>query len=69
MKEQRVEIVIDSEGRITADAHGFSGDACLGELEKLLKDLVAGRASLERKPDSQGGRVLNQTTQRVGKRL
>lgn len=69
MKEQRVEIVIDPEGRITADAQGFSGDACLGELEKLLKDLAAGRASLERKPDSSSGRVLNQNTQQVGKRL
>lgn len=52
MKEQRITIEIDREGRITADAEGFSGDACLRELDQLLEDLAVGVATVERKPPS-----------------
>lgn len=54
MKEQRIEIEIDEHGRIKADAHGFSGDTCLKEFEKLLADCRGVWTSVTRKqPDRQ----------------
>lgn len=50
MKEQRIIIEIGNDGRITADADGFSGDTCLRELERLLDELGPGTASTARKP-------------------
>lgn len=65
MKEQRIVIEIDPDGRMTADADGFGGDACLEELAKLLEGLSPGTDKLERKPDTAGplkaGRVRQQT--------
>jgi Protein of unknown function (DUF2997) len=40
MKELRIVVEIDYDGRITADADGFAGDACLTDLAKLLKGLA-----------------------------
>lgn len=54
MKEQRIVIEIDLEGRVTAEADGFRGDACLDELSKLLDGLSPGTDELERKPDAAG---------------
>lgn len=52
MKEQRIVIEIDAEGRLTADAGGFTGDACLAELGKLLEGLPTGTSEIRRKrPD------------------
>lgn len=51
MKEQRMCVEIDDDGRITAEAEGFSGDACLKELDQLLDGL--GRLEdVERKPEA-----------------
>ena len=61
MKEQRIVVEIDHEGRITADAEGFSGDACLRDLERLLEGLSVAMASIDRKPDAGTARVT--TTQ------
>jgi Protein of unknown function (DUF2997) len=60
MKEQKLIILITPEGKITADASGFSGDTCIQELEKLLEDLAPGKVSVERKPDT-GKSLINQT--------
>ena len=68
MKEQRITVEIDREGRITADAEGFTGDACLRDLERLLEGLSPGVATLERKPDASTGRVTTTRTQTVGKK-
>jgi hypothetical protein len=68
MKEQRITIEIDHDGRITADADGFSGDACLLELERLLEGLAPGTATVERKPDAGTARVTTTRTQSVGKK-
>ena len=68
MKEQRITIEIDDEGRMTADAHGFAGDACLKELERLLEGLAPGTAAVDRKPDAAAARTTATQTQRVGKK-
>lgn len=68
MKEQRITIEIDHEGRITADADGFTGGACLKDLERLLDGLAPGTASLDRKPDAGTARVTSTRTQSVGKK-
>jgi hypothetical protein len=68
MKEQRITIEIDREGRITADADGFSGDACLHELERLLEGLAPGKATLERKPESGHSNTTAARTQSLGRK-
>lgn len=68
MKEQRITIEIDPAGRITADAEGFSGDACLRDLERLLEGLSPGTADVVRKPGAGIARVATSRTQPVGKK-
>ena len=68
MKEQRITIEIDPEGRISADADGFTGGACLKDLERLLEGLAPGTATLSRKPDAGTARVTTARTQSVGKK-
>lgn len=68
MKEQRIIIEIAADGRLTADAEGFSGDACLKDLERLLEGLASGVAGVDRKPDAGTHRVSTARTQRVGKK-
>jgi len=50
MKEQRITIDIDESGAMHADAEGFSGDACVKELERLLEGLASRVEQIERKP-------------------
>lgn len=68
MKEQRIIIEINREGRITADAEGFSGDACLRDLERLLEGLAPGKATLDRKPESGQANIAAARTQSLGKK-
>lgn len=68
MKEQRITIEIGSDGKIAADAEGFSGDACLGELERLLEGLAPSISSLEKKKDTSPARVTSSRTQGVGRK-
>ena len=67
MKEQRITTEIDRDGKMTADAEGFSGDACLRDLERLLEGLSAGTESIERKPDA-GVKVTTSRVATVGKK-
>ena len=68
MKEQKIIVEIDREGGITADAEGFTGDACLRDLEVLLEGLGAGTQSVERKPDRGAARTTSRARQTVGKK-
>jgi hypothetical protein len=68
MKEQRITIEIGHNGTITADAEGFSGDACLKDLERLLEGLAPGTASVNRKPDDGAVRRTMTRTQDLGKK-
>ncbi|MBH24060.1 MAG: hypothetical protein CMH57_06345 [Myxococcales bacterium] len=65
MKEQTIIIEIDGEGRLTADAEGFSGDACVKELEKLL-DGLGQWESVERKEDADDRTVGRRRRNRLG---
>ncbi len=68
MKEQRITIEIDHQGRITADAEGFDSDTCLRALERLLEGLSHGTTCVERKPDTGTARVATSRKQSVGKK-
>jgi hypothetical protein len=57
VKEQRITIEIDEAGKITADADGFSGDACLRDIDKLLEGIAAAREETTRKPDEGDARA------------
>jgi hypothetical protein len=57
MKEQRITIEIDAEGRLSADAEGFERDLCLQELEKLLEGCASAWERVERKPDAATART------------
>ncbi len=67
MKEHRIEIEIDAEGRITADAEGFAGDACLADLERLLADIASPWQTVARKPDPGQARTTGQARIKAGK--
>lgn len=67
MKEQILIITISSEGAISADAEGFSGDTCLKELDKLLEGLSPGTAKLDRKPDAGKTQVRPTKRQDLGR--
>jgi len=40
MTEQRIEIIIDESGKISASTEGFKGETCLEKLQDLLGDLA-----------------------------
>lgn len=67
MKEQKIVIEIGHDGSITADAEGFTGDACLHDIDRLLDGLGGQKATVERKPDAGKARVSRAQTQRLGK--
>ncbi len=62
MKEHRITVEIDADGHITADAEGFSGDACIKDLEKLLAALTTGEPEIERKPQGERAAAVRRTT-------
>ncbi len=59
MKEQKIVIEIDHEGKLTADAEGFTGDACLKEIDRLLEGIAASREIIEHKPEADDQRLAN----------
>jgi hypothetical protein len=54
MKELRITVEIDRNGKITADADGYTEGACISELEKLLEGMPAWE-EVTRKADPPGG--------------
>lgn len=58
MKEQRITIQIGPDGKLTADAEGFSGDACIKELDKLLEGLAVIPLRVDRKPGAMGAGIV-----------
>jgi len=60
MKEQRITVEIDAEGKLTADAHGFTGGTCLKELENLLDGLAAPCIAVTRKSETSDARVVSE---------
>jgi len=68
VKEQTIRVEIDPTGRITADADGFTGDTCLRDLERLLRDLSPGTASVDRKPEAGVAGITRARKQPIGKK-
>lgn len=68
MKELRIVIDIDEEGRIVADADGFEGDLCLKELDRLLEGLAPDRGRTDRKPAARQTRRVAAATVTAGKK-
>ena len=65
MKEQRITVDIDREGKITADAEGFTGDACMKELERLLEGLASPPEEVTRKAAAGGAQGTTHAAARV----
>jgi hypothetical protein len=40
MREQRITVTIDAEGKMTAKTSGLKGETCIEELEALLSELA-----------------------------
>lgn len=59
MKELKITIEIDAKGQITADAEGFTGEACIAELQKILEGLPP-PIDVSRKSGGGGERNLSQ---------
>lgn len=65
MKENRITVEIDEQGRITADAAGFEGETCLAELDKLLGGLAATTSAVKKKPEAFRHRVTTRAPDRA----
>ena len=69
MKEQRVTVTIDAEGKMSAKTAGLKGETCIEELEALLSELAElddvthTREYREKDPRSS---QCNSTKQRLG---
>ena len=50
MKEYKIQIKIDENAGISIDAHGFTGNLCLTEIEKIL-DEMAQDMEITKKPE------------------
>jgi hypothetical protein len=40
MREQRITVTIDADGKMSAKTNGIKGEACIEELEALLTELA-----------------------------
>lgn len=40
MREQRITVTIDADGKMSAKTNGIKGEACIEELEALLAELA-----------------------------
>ncbi|MCA9706515.1 MAG: DUF2997 domain-containing protein [Myxococcales bacterium] len=68
MKEARITIEIDREGRISADADGFGGDACLEAIAQLLEGLATEVATVDRKSQPPAATIASRVTLQPGRK-
>lgn len=63
--EKRVEIIveIDEKGEMTMKAEGFTGGACLKEIEALMKGMNLGGATITHTGGGDAGERSNQNIQ------
>lgn len=52
MKELKIVVEIGPDGSLRLDADGFTGDACISEIEKLLEGTAGLRVKVDRKPEA-----------------
>jgi len=68
MKEQKIVIEIAADGKLTAEAEGFSGDTCIKEMEKLLESLASEIEDVRRHGDPRTAQTTTQRTQNLGRK-
>ena len=68
VEEHVIVVEIDEEGRIVADTQGFSGDTCVAELERLLRNVGYEGAVVERKEDAPVQRVQSARKLTLGRK-
>lgn len=50
MKERKIEVKINEDGSLEIDADGFTGDACIKEIEDMIGDISMTK-EIEKKPE------------------
>lgn len=68
MKEQKIVIEIGADGKLTAEAEGFSGDTCIKEMEKLLEGMASEIENVQRHGDPRTAQTSTQRTQNLGRK-
>ncbi len=63
MKEYKIDIVIKEDGSIDVEAHGFTGEACIKEVEELMED-VGTVNDIKKKPE-----FYARASKRISKRI
>jgi len=66
MKESTISVKIEEDGSISIDAEGFSGDACLKEIDILMEDLLPVRVVKRKKDYGQEVKVANRVGSKLG---
>ncbi len=68
MKEQKIVIDIGPDGSLRLDADGFSGDACIAEIEKLLEATAGLCVRVDRKPEAGRANLTVKPSTKIEKR-
>jgi hypothetical protein len=66
MKKQKITVEIDASGVLSVDAEGFSGDACVRDIQRLLESLATRPVEVERKRPGGGAVVVTSAPQKLG---
>ena len=66
MKENKIVVEIDENGKINAETFGMEGVGCIDELNKLMRDLAT-LTDIEKKPDFYKCKVLKTNTKRINR--
>lgn len=66
MKETKISVKIEEDGGISVDAEGFTGDACLKEIETLMEDLLPVRVVKRKKDYGQEVKMANKVGSKRG---
>jgi len=66
MKESKISVKIEEDGSISINAEGFSGDACLKEIDSLMEDLLPVRVVKRKKDYGQEVKVANRVGSKLG---
>lgn len=68
MAEQKIEIKIDENGKITAETFGIKGELCIEELQKLLEG-IADVESIKKTDEFYQQQEMNKNNQIKNKKI